>query len=188
VKNSAAPVPFAWVFDGAGRLALNFAGTSSLQLFTVNEDNTITAAGAPVSDTRAALCWVTPAAGYVYGSNTGSDDISQFEVAGGVVTLVNPIAASNIRGAVDSAAVGGFLYVQAGLEGTVHVFGIGAGGALTPVQVAEARKVSPLRSLRMRGGAGAPPLSTYGPTRATRRCRRSPAARTAPPAAVRRPG
>jgi len=136
VKNSAAPVPFAWVFDGAGRLALNFAGTSSLQLFTVNEDNTITAAGAPVSDTRAALCWVTPAAGYVYGSNTGSDDISQFEVAGGVVTLVNPIAASNIRGAVDSAAVGGFLYVQAGLEGTVHVFGIGAGGALTPVQVA----------------------------------------------------
>ena len=136
--NTAGPVPFAWVFDSSGRIVLNFAGTSSLQTFTVNEDNSISAVSAPVSDTQAALCWVTPAAGYLYASNTASGDVSQFQVlANGTVVLVNPIAASGIPGATDSAAVGGqALYVQSGLTSSVHVFNIGAGGALTPIQVA----------------------------------------------------
>jgi len=34
------------------------------------------------------------------------------------------------------AAGGQTLYVQSGLSSTVHVFSIGAGGALTPIQVA----------------------------------------------------
>jgi 6-phosphogluconolactonase (cycloisomerase 2 family) len=137
VKNAApGAVPFSFVFDGAGRLVLNFAGTSSLQTFTVNADNTITPVSAPVSDTQAALCWVTPAGGYAYTSNTGSGDVSQFKVnADGSIALVNPVAASGIPGATDSGAVGPWLYVQSGLSGTVHVFGIGAGGSLTPIQV-----------------------------------------------------
>lgn len=138
VKNqAAAPVPFAFVFDGAGRLVLNFAGTSSLETFTVNADNTITPVSAPVSDTQAALCWITPAGGFDYASNTASGDVSQFQVlADGTVTLVSPIAASGIPGATDSSAAGGFLYVQSGTSGTVHAFSIGAGGALTPIQIA----------------------------------------------------
>ena len=137
-KNAAAPVPFAWVFDTAGRIVLNFAGTSSLETFTVNEDNTISPVSAPVSDTRAALCWITPAGGYLYTSNTGSGTVSQFQVlANGTVVLVNPVAASGIPGATDSAAAGGqTLYVQSGVSSTVHVFSIGAGGALSPIQVA----------------------------------------------------
>lgn len=137
VKNAAAPVPFAWVFDRAGRLVLNFAGSSSLQTFAINENNTIAPVSAPVSDAQAALCWVTPAAGYLYGSNTGSNNVSQFKVLhNGTVVLVNSIAASGIPGAIDSAAAGGFLYVQSGGSGTVHVFAIGEGGALTRVQIA----------------------------------------------------
>lgn len=137
VQNAEAPVPFAWVFDPAGRLVLNFAGTSSLETFTVNADDTITAVGAPVSDTQAALCWVTSAAGYQYASNTASGNVSQFRVLGdGSVVLVNATAAINIPGATDSAAAGGsFLYVQSGTTGTVHVFAIGAGGSLTGIQV-----------------------------------------------------
>jgi len=136
-KNAAAPVPFAWVFDSAGRIVLDFAGTSSLQTLTVNEDNTITPVSAPVSDTQAALCWITPAGGYLYTPNTASGNVSQFQVlADGTVVLVNPIAASSIPGATDSAAGGQTLYVQSGLSSTVHVFRIGAGGALTPIQVA----------------------------------------------------
>lgn len=136
VKNAASPVPFAWVFDGAGRMVLNFAGSSSLETFTVNDDNTITPVSAPVSDTRAALCWITRAAGYLYTSNTGSNDLSQFRVLGdGTVVLINPIAASSIPGAIDSAAAGGFIYVQSGLSGTVHAFSIGVGGALTQIQI-----------------------------------------------------
>jgi 6-phosphogluconolactonase (cycloisomerase 2 family) len=139
VKNAAtSPVPFAFVFDHAGRLVLNFAGTSSLQTFDVNADNTITAVSSPVSDTQAALCWATDASGFVYTSNTGSGDVSQFRVKGnGTVVLVNPIAASNIPGATESGAAGGqFLYVQSGTSSSVHAFSIGPGGALTRIQIA----------------------------------------------------
>ncbi|TME04810.1 MAG: hypothetical protein E6I71_05015 [Chloroflexi bacterium] len=137
VKNAASPVPFAFVFDRAGRMILNFAGSSSLETFTVNSDNTITPVSAPVSDTQAALCWVASARGYEYTSNTGSGTVSQFRVnADGTVVLVTAMAASGIEGATDSVASGKFLYVQSGMLSTVHVFSIGAGGSLTPVQVA----------------------------------------------------
>ena len=135
VANPAAGVPFAFVFDGAGRMVLNFAATSSLQVFTVNADGTITADGAPAGDGRAAACWISPAAGFDYVSNTASGDVSQFQVSGATVTVANPIAAAGVGGAIDSVAVGSFLYVQAGHEGTVHVYSIGAGGTLSPVQV-----------------------------------------------------
>ena len=136
VQNAAGPVPFAWVFDSAGRLVLSFAGTSSLETFTVNADNTITPVSAPVSDTQAALCWVTAAAGYDYTSNTGSADVSQFQVlSDGTVALVNATAATGIPGATDSGAAGGFFYVQSGTSSTVHVFAISAGGSLTRIQV-----------------------------------------------------
>ncbi|HET7338420.1 MAG TPA: beta-propeller fold lactonase family protein [Candidatus Dormibacteraeota bacterium] len=136
VKNPAAGVPFAFEFDSAGRMVLNFAGTSSLETFDVNADNTITPVSTPASDNQMALCWITEAHGFQYASNTGSNDISQFDVLGnGSVMLVNPVAASNIPGATDSTAAGEFLYVQSGLSSTVHVFSVGAGGALTPVQV-----------------------------------------------------
>ncbi len=136
VQNPEGGVPFAFVFNGAERLILNFAATSSLQAFTVNPDDTITAAGALVSDGQAAACWVTATRGYDYVSNTATGDVSQFQVSGSSVTLVNPVAASGISGPTDSAAAGGFLYVQAGIGGSVHAFSIGSGGALTPIQVA----------------------------------------------------
>lgn len=138
VKNAEAGVPFAFIFNSAGQMVLNFAGTGSLEAFTVNADDTITPAGAPVSDGQAAACWVTPARDFAYVSNTGSNDVSQFRTTSdGAVTLVNPTAASNIPGAIDSDSAGGaFLYVQAGLSSSVHVFRIGPAGSLTLVQVA----------------------------------------------------
>ena len=82
VKNAAPGVPFAFVFNGANRLVLNLAATSSLESFTVNPDNTISSLGAPVSDGQAAACWVTPARGFEYVSNTASGNVSQFRVDG----------------------------------------------------------------------------------------------------------
>jgi 6-phosphogluconolactonase (cycloisomerase 2 family) len=132
-------VPFAFVFDHAGRMLLNFAGTSSLETFTVNADNTITPVSAPASDGQAAACWATSAAGYQYVSNTGSGSVSQFRSASdGTISLVSAVAASSIPGAVDSAgAAGQLLYVQSGTSSSVHVFSIGAGGSLTRIQVAD---------------------------------------------------
>lgn len=136
VKNAEAGVPFSFVFGGDGKLILNFAGTSSLETFTLNPGGTIDPAGAAVSDGQVAACWTTPAAGFEYVSNTGSNDVSQFHVSGGVVTLVNPVAATNIPGAIDSSRAGGFLYVQSGLSSAVYVFAIGGGGSLTQIQIA----------------------------------------------------
>jgi 6-phosphogluconolactonase (cycloisomerase 2 family) len=136
VKNVVGPVPFALVFV-AGRMVLNFAGTSSLQTLTVNADNTITPVSAPVGDTQAALCWATKAGGFEYASNTGSGDVSQFRVSNsGAVTLVNPIAASGIPGATDSVGAGQFLFVQSGTSSAVHAFRIGDDGSLTAIQTA----------------------------------------------------
>src|SRR5438067_5409622 len=123
VKNPAAGVPFALVFDAGGRLVLNFAGTSSLETFTVNHDGTITPVSVPVTDGQVAACWITAARGYDYVSNTGSNDVSQFRVTSdGTVVLVNPAAASNILGATDSSHGGDFLYVQSGISSSLYVF------------------------------------------------------------------
>ena len=54
----------------------------------------------------------------------------------GTVTLVNPVAASNIPGVTDTGSAGDFLYVQSGLSSSVYVFSIGSGGTLTQVQIA----------------------------------------------------
>jgi 6-phosphogluconolactonase (cycloisomerase 2 family) len=136
VQNAVATLPFAFLFDRAGRLVLNYAATSSLQTFTVNPSGTITPVSAPVSDGEAALCWATEAHGFVYGGNTGSGDVSQFRVnSNGSITLVNAKAATGIPGAIDMVAAGGsFLYVEGGRFGTVSAFAIGADGSLTLVQ------------------------------------------------------
>ena len=136
VKNPAGPVPFAFVFDGNSRMVLSFAGNSSLQVFTVDADGTITAAGAPTTDGQGALCWITGVRGYQYTSNTASNDVSQFRVVGSDVALTNATAATNIPGAIDSDEPGGStLYVQGGLDGSIHVFSFGTGGSLSSKQV-----------------------------------------------------
>lgn len=140
VKNAvspASPVPFAFLFDHAGRLVLNYASTSSLQTFTVGADGTITPAGARVSNGQAGLCWATAARGFVYTGNTGTGNVSQFRVsADGSITLVRAIAAAGISGAIDIAqADGTFLYVESEVSSSVHVFSIAAEGSLTAIQV-----------------------------------------------------
>lgn len=137
VKNPAANLPFAFVFDAESHLVLNFAANSSLETFTVNANNTITPVSGPVSDGQKALCWVTPARGFEYTSNTASSTVSQFRINDdGGVRLVNGQAAGNIPGAIDSASADGlYLYVQGGLDGSIHVFSISSAGTLTHIQV-----------------------------------------------------
>ena len=135
--NAAAGVPFAFLFDRAGRLVLNFAANSSLQTFTVNADNTITAVTSAAGDGQAAACWLTLARGFDYASNTGSGSLSQFRIkADGTPVLVNGTAATGIPGAVDSAVAGHFLYVQSGMSASVHAFRVAGDGSLTRIQIA----------------------------------------------------
>jgi hypothetical protein len=91
--------------------------------------------GPSAGDGQAALCWVTAADGYFYGSNAGSANVSQFvETSGGVPDLVG-VAASLSSGATDSAASsdGRYIYVEEGGIGTIEELQVGSGGALTQV-------------------------------------------------------
>lgn len=142
VQNPVSTLPFAFLFDKAGRLILNFAANSSLQSYTVNANGTITPVSGQVSDGGGALCWATKAHGFVYGANTATNNVSQFQINGdGSITVIRPAAATGITGPIDMAAVGGkYLYVESEASaagpgfGSVHAFAIGADGSLLPIQ------------------------------------------------------
>jgi 6-phosphogluconolactonase (cycloisomerase 2 family) len=134
VTAAAAPVPFAFTFDSAGRLVVTEAGASDLTSYVVNWNGTLTLIGT-AGDGQAALCWVTEEDGYFYGSNAGSANVSQFsESPSGTPQLVG-IAASTVSGSTDSAASpdGRFLYVEQGGADTVFEFRVGLGGSLTQI-------------------------------------------------------
>jgi len=134
--NPTGHVPFAFTFDAAGRLVLNYADTSSLQLFAVGANGAITPLGPAVGDGQAAACWLVSTRGFAYAGNAGSSDISLFRVADGAVSLVNPVAASGIPGAVDMGiAEDRFLYSESEVTQTVHAYAIGRTGALIALQV-----------------------------------------------------
>ena len=129
-------VPFAFSFDSNGRLVGVEAATSSLSVYTINPNGALTSDGS-VSDGGAALCWVTGADGYFFGSNAGSETVSSFrDTAAGVPSVVAATAASTHPGTTDSAASpdGAFLYVESGGTGALDAFAIGSNGSLTPIE------------------------------------------------------
>jgi hypothetical protein len=134
VNAAAAPVPFAFTFDSAGNLIVTEAGASDLTAYSVAANGTVSEIGS-AADGQTALCWVTEADGYFYGSNAGSADVSRFgEPSPGDIDLVG-VAASLNAAATDSAVSsdGRYLYVEEGGSGSVAEFQIGPAGALSEV-------------------------------------------------------
>ena len=87
------------------------------------------------TDGQKALCWITGARGFYYGSNTGSDNVAEFAVNTVGQPVFVGIAATTEAGTTDSVAAdhGRFLYVQSGKAGTVDEFAVAQGGQLTQV-------------------------------------------------------
>jgi 6-phosphogluconolactonase (cycloisomerase 2 family) len=130
------PLPFAFVFDGAGNIVSAEAGTSSVSTYSINSNGSLTSLGT-VADGQAALCWISGANGYFFGSNAGSGNVSSFdENSAGAPQLVNATAAVAHAGTIDSAVSpdGQDLYVESGGAGTVDAYSIGAGGTLTQIE------------------------------------------------------
>ena len=131
LNRSTAPVPFGFTFDPAGRLVVGEAGTSSVSTYTLNTDRTLTPVGS-AADSQAALCWVTPAAGNYYVTNTGSGTVSGYHIdASGQPTTFTQASAD--PGPIDLAASadGSFLYVEAGVHGNVDSYRINTDGTLS---------------------------------------------------------
>lgn len=136
VTSSITALPFSFTFDAAGNVVATEAATSTVSVYQVNANGSLTSLGS-VSDGGAALCWISGANGYFYGSNAGSGDVSEFaETNTGAPELVNADAANAHSGTTDSVVSpdGHFFYVESGGAGTIDAFAIGAGGALTQIE------------------------------------------------------
>lgn len=129
-------LPFAFVFDAAGNVVAAEAGTSNVTTYRVNGDGTLTSLGT-ITDDETALCWISGANGYFYGSNAGSGNVSSFdESSTGAPQLISSVAATAHAGTTDSVVSpdGKYLYVESGGAGTVDTYAIGAGGSLTQIE------------------------------------------------------
>ena len=129
-------LPFSFTFDTAGNVVATEASNSSVTTYRVNANATLTSLGT-VSDGASALCWISGANGYFFGSNAGSGTVSSFsETVTGAPVLVNATAATTHAGTTDSvvAPSGKFLYVESGGAGTIDAFAIGSTGTLTPIE------------------------------------------------------
>ncbi len=135
INPSATPVPFAFSFGPNGLLVMTEAGTSSVSTYVVNPNGTLTAVSS-LTDGQVALCWITPARGFYYGANSGSNNLSAYRVgAGGALSLVGStgIVASTDGGPIDMAASnnGHYLYVEAGAAGAIDEFSVNPDGTLS---------------------------------------------------------
>jgi 6-phosphogluconolactonase (cycloisomerase 2 family) len=129
-------LPFSFTFDAAGNVVATEASTSSVTTYRVNSNGTLTSLGT-VSDGASALCWISGANGFFFGSNAGSGTVSSFtEGVNGAPVLVNATAASTPAGTTDSVVSpdGKFLYVESGGAGAIGAYAIGSGGTLTPIE------------------------------------------------------
>lgn len=135
VNPSATPVPFAFTFTPSGRLVDGEAGTSSATTYAVQADGSL-ADPKSQSDGQTALCWITPARGFYYVANTGSNTLSGFTIdAAGQPSLVGAtgVVATTEPGPIDLAASsdGSFLYGETGLASTVDEYHVESDGSLT---------------------------------------------------------
>jgi len=129
-------LPFAFVFDAAGNIVSAEASDSSVSTYKLTPNGTLTSLGT-VTDGQAALCWISGANGYFYGSNAGSGNVSSFsENSAGAPQLVNATAAVAHAGTIDSAVSpdGQTLYVESGGAGTIDAYAIAADGSLTEIE------------------------------------------------------
>lgn len=134
VNNSATPVPFAFTFTPARRLASGEAGTSNLTTYVINRDGTL-ADPKTLSDGQMALCWIVRAGDFYYVTNTASNNISGFTVGSdGQPSLIGTgVLANTGMGPIDMTVSGRYLYVQTGTAGMVEEYRINGDGTLTSI-------------------------------------------------------
>jgi 6-phosphogluconolactonase (cycloisomerase 2 family) len=130
--SSATPVPFAFSFGPAGQLVAAQAGGSTVSTYLIGLGGAANLIGS-AGDGQTALCWITEARGFYFGSNAGSANVSAFHLDGGGAPVLVGIAGTTGTGTTDSAAAahGHFLYVENGGAGTVDEFGVSGSGTLT---------------------------------------------------------
>jgi 6-phosphogluconolactonase len=136
--------PFGFGFDRAGHLIVSEAfggapGASAVSSYSIDSAGLLSTISASVPDNEAAACWIaiTRNGRFAYTTNTGSDSISSYTIAGdGSLALLEQIAADSGTGSAptDLAQSAGSRVLLALLPGTGEVasYRLGGDGALTP--------------------------------------------------------
>jgi 6-phosphogluconolactonase (cycloisomerase 2 family) len=137
VATATGPVPFAFMFDLAGRLVLADA-SGSANSFDVTRFGAITPVGTSVPDHQTATCWITAARGFFYTTSTGSNALSGFsEDRAGQLSALNSsgVTATTDGGPTDIAAQpdGRVLYELNGLAGTLGIYAVHRDGSLSRI-------------------------------------------------------
>ena len=144
---NAAPAPgtfsVAFAPDGAAIVSetgpANGTNASAISSYKVNSNSTLTAISQSVPTLGAGNCWnaITPDGTKVYTSNSGSDNISGFNIGkngtltpiAGTIVGENPTGSHNVDIAI--TADGKFLYTINSQSGNVGTFAINQDGSLT---------------------------------------------------------
>jgi 6-phosphogluconolactonase len=145
VNANPAPGTFSVAFapDGAAIVSetgpANGTNASAISSYKVNSNSTLTAISQSVPTLAAGNCWnaITPDGTKVYTSNSGSDNISGFNIGkNGTLTPIpgtivgeNPTGSHNVDIAI--TADGHFLYTINSQSGNVGAFAINQDGSLT---------------------------------------------------------
>lgn len=142
VQASEGATPFGFAFDPQGRLVVSeasggAAGASTLSSYTVGADGSLGTISASVPDFQSAACWVvvTPDGRFAYTTNTGSNNVSGYEISfDGSLTLFEaaPFATGAVPIDMDLARED-FLYtLDAGSDG-ISAFAVGSDGSLSAI-------------------------------------------------------
>jgi 6-phosphogluconolactonase len=145
INANPAPGTFSVAFapDGAAMVSetgpANETNASAISSYTVNSNGTLTAISHSVPTLASGDCWnaITPDGTKVYVSNSGSDNISGFNIGkngtltpiGGTVVGENPSGSHNVDIAI--SADGKFLYTINSESGNIGIFAINQDGSLT---------------------------------------------------------
>jgi DNA-binding beta-propeller fold protein YncE len=119
--------PFGLRFGRHEILVVTEAATAAVSTYQLTSNDTLNVISESVPDGQMATCWLSITLnGRTFVSNTGSGDLSSYQIgAGGSAALVKPVAASIVPGApIDSAldSEDNFLYVEDSARGIVFIF------------------------------------------------------------------
>jgi len=138
--------PFAVIFDHRGDLLVAEAGSGAVSSYRILGDGTLEVISASVANGQRATCWIAGnRRGDVFTANTGSQNISAYDVAekDGSVALLDDTAAFANR-PIDMAitANGQYLYALDPADGAIHGWRIDRQDGLIDLGAATAAEIA----------------------------------------------
>lgn len=128
ISPSVGVVPFGFVFDWLGHLIVSEAGSGAVSSYDIQDDHTLAVIDASVPNGNRATCWIVRTwFGSIFTANTGSDNLSRYQVNFGTGQIsLNDAEAATGNKPIDMAVIrsGIFLYVLNAADGTVGAFRI----------------------------------------------------------------